>query len=269
MVRKIFTNTRERWRQQNVSGAFAELRKLVPTHPPDKKLSKNEILRMAIKYIRLLTNILEWQKKQEQLMERNNNTIDTVKCEQVEKSVNKDDITINQQKNGNATHRSNVNDVNAQRLLMIAPNYLGCEAKNATENSINDANRQIKANNENFSNPTETMSNQMLGNFRNNNNLSIKVESSIGNTSVLMHQQGTNLQFENNRNHFGKITGLGNGILGSNGQGNIVRNPNLNHFFDDKSRNNMIGKAGKNRSACNKRKLSNGREISTIEKKRK
>ena len=66
MVRKIFTNTRERWRQQNVSGAFAELRKLVPTHPPDKKLSKNEILRMAIKYIKLLQNVLEWQKKQEE-----------------------------------------------------------------------------------------------------------------------------------------------------------------------------------------------------------
>uniref|UniRef100_A0A182JPD3 BHLH domain-containing protein n=1 Tax=Anopheles christyi TaxID=43041 RepID=A0A182JPD3_9DIPT len=65
VVRKMFTNTRERWRQQNVSGAFAELRKLVPTHPPDKKLSKNEILRMAIRYIRLLTNVLEWQKKQE------------------------------------------------------------------------------------------------------------------------------------------------------------------------------------------------------------
>jgi len=49
VVKKIFTNSRERWRQQNVSGAFAELRKLVPTHPPDKKLSKNEILRMAIR----------------------------------------------------------------------------------------------------------------------------------------------------------------------------------------------------------------------------
>lgn len=49
VVKKIFTNTRERWRQQNVSGAFGELRKLVPTHPIDKKLSKNEILRMAIK----------------------------------------------------------------------------------------------------------------------------------------------------------------------------------------------------------------------------
>lgn len=47
--RRIFTNSRERWRQQNVNGAFAELRKLVPTHPPDKKLSKNEILRLAIR----------------------------------------------------------------------------------------------------------------------------------------------------------------------------------------------------------------------------
>ncbi|XP_011315513.1 uncharacterized protein HLH3B [Fopius arisanus] len=64
-VRKMFTNSRERWRQQNVSGAFAELRKLVPTHPPEKKLSKNEILRMAIKYIRLLTNVVEWQKSQD------------------------------------------------------------------------------------------------------------------------------------------------------------------------------------------------------------
>jgi hypothetical protein len=65
VVKKIFTNSRERWRQQNVSGAFAELRKLVPTHPPDKKLSKNEILRMAIRYIRLLTNVLEWQQTHE------------------------------------------------------------------------------------------------------------------------------------------------------------------------------------------------------------
>lgn len=50
IVKKMFSNSRERFRQQNVSGAFAELRKLVPTHPPDKKLSKNEILRMAIRY---------------------------------------------------------------------------------------------------------------------------------------------------------------------------------------------------------------------------
>ena len=63
--RKSFSNSRERWRQQNVSGAFSELRKLVPTYPPEKKLSKNEILRLAIKYIKLLINVLDWQKQQE------------------------------------------------------------------------------------------------------------------------------------------------------------------------------------------------------------
>lgn len=52
-------------RQQNVNGAFNELRRLVPTYPHDKKLSKNEILRLAIKYIRLLSNVLEYQKEEE------------------------------------------------------------------------------------------------------------------------------------------------------------------------------------------------------------
>lgn len=60
-MRRIFTNSRERWRQQNVNGAFAELRKLLPTHPPDKKLSKNEILRLAMKYINFLTKLLSDQ----------------------------------------------------------------------------------------------------------------------------------------------------------------------------------------------------------------
>ena len=32
---------------------------------PGKKLSKNEILRLAIKYIKLLSNVLDWQKQQE------------------------------------------------------------------------------------------------------------------------------------------------------------------------------------------------------------
>ncbi|XP_063278201.1 T-cell acute lymphocytic leukemia protein 2 [Prinia subflava] len=58
MTRKIFTNTRERWRQQNVNNAFAKLRKLIPTHPPDKKLSKNETLRLAMRYINFLVKIL-------------------------------------------------------------------------------------------------------------------------------------------------------------------------------------------------------------------
>jgi len=58
------TNSRERWRQHNVTGAFAELRKLVPTHPHDKKLSKNEILRMAIKYVCTRYSILDSDKNE-------------------------------------------------------------------------------------------------------------------------------------------------------------------------------------------------------------
>ncbi|KAL6114780.1 T-cell acute lymphocytic leukemia protein 2 [Pungitius pungitius] len=61
MTRKVFTNTRERWRQHNVNTAFAELRKLIPTHPPEKKLSKNEILRLAMRYIGFLVRLLESQ----------------------------------------------------------------------------------------------------------------------------------------------------------------------------------------------------------------
>ncbi|XP_059902984.1 LOW QUALITY PROTEIN: protein lyl-1, partial [Gadus macrocephalus] len=61
LARRVFTNSRERWRQQNVNGAFSELRKLIPTHPTDKKLSKNEILRLAMKYINFLVGLLEDQ----------------------------------------------------------------------------------------------------------------------------------------------------------------------------------------------------------------
>lgn len=77
-TRRMFTNSaglrgarscsRERWRQQNVNGAFADLRRLVPTHPPDKKLSKNEILRLAIRYIRLLSSILDYQRRRDGLL---------------------------------------------------------------------------------------------------------------------------------------------------------------------------------------------------------
>ncbi|KAH6941071.1 hypothetical protein HPB50_013214 [Hyalomma asiaticum] len=64
--RSLVPRSRERWRQQNVNGAFADLRRLVPTHPPDKKLSKNEILRLAIRYIRLLSSILDYQRRRDQ-----------------------------------------------------------------------------------------------------------------------------------------------------------------------------------------------------------
>ncbi|XP_012535786.1 uncharacterized protein LOC105836358 [Monomorium pharaonis] len=139
-VRKLFTNSRERWRQQNVSGAFAELRKLVPTHPPDKKLSKNEILRMAIRYIRLLSNVLEWQKSQD----RNGMQHDVrIKCEshlnnQISATYHvKPAITfLKQEKLSNENshvfrgnyvaqkHSTHACDKNGSNLLMIAPSGL-------------------------------------------------------------------------------------------------------------------------------------------------
>ena len=80
-------NFRERFRQQNVSGAFADLRKLLPSHPADKKLSKSEILKLSIRwisrisfslnclnyycrYIKLLEGVLAWQDKQQILQKQ-------------------------------------------------------------------------------------------------------------------------------------------------------------------------------------------------------
>ncbi|XP_031169360.1 helix-loop-helix protein 2-like [Sander lucioperca] len=51
--------TRERVRVVAFNLAFAELRKLLPTLPPDKKLSKIEILRLAICYISYLNHVLD------------------------------------------------------------------------------------------------------------------------------------------------------------------------------------------------------------------
>lgn len=57
-MKRLYTNSRERWRQQHVNLAFAELRKLIPTYPPERKLSKNEILRLSMKYIKFLEKVL-------------------------------------------------------------------------------------------------------------------------------------------------------------------------------------------------------------------
>ncbi|XP_011703774.1 PREDICTED: uncharacterized protein LOC105459439 isoform X2 [Wasmannia auropunctata] len=141
-VRKLFTNSRERWRQQNVSGAFAELRKLVPTHPPDKKLSKNEILRMAIRYIRLLSNVLEWQKNQDRNGVHQQHDV-RIKCESHSNSQNsaiyhvKPTVAfLKQEKLSNENshvfrvnyaaqrHSSHACDKNGSNLLMIAPSGL-------------------------------------------------------------------------------------------------------------------------------------------------
>lgn len=51
--------TRERIRVEAFNQAFSDLRKLLPTLPPDKKLSKIEILRLAICYIGYLNHVLD------------------------------------------------------------------------------------------------------------------------------------------------------------------------------------------------------------------
>ncbi|XP_033119436.1 helix-loop-helix protein 1-like [Anneissia japonica] len=51
--------TRERIRVEAFNIAFGELRTLLPTLPPDKKLSKIEILRLAICYISYLNHVLD------------------------------------------------------------------------------------------------------------------------------------------------------------------------------------------------------------------
>ncbi|XP_076165318.1 helix loop helix protein 3B isoform X2 [Ptiloglossa arizonensis] len=131
-VRKLFTNSRERWRQQNVSGAFAELRKLVPTHPPDKKLSKNEILRLAIRYIRLLSNVLEWQKAQD----RNDVTQHEVriKCEPAFNAQNstayptKPVMTfLKQEKQVNDNHNPYRTSFSTQKQLQHSVSHVACD----------------------------------------------------------------------------------------------------------------------------------------------
>lgn len=262
VVRKIFTNTRERWRQQNVSGAFAELRKLVPTHPPDKKLSKNEILRMAIKYIRLLTNILDWQKAQE--AERNNNIMNSVKKERVDESS-----SVNR-----PTH---LNEINSQRLLMIAPTF-GTRQKisgnaidtrqvrffDGDDNAINEL---MKKSHENYSN-ANVANVANVANYHNGNILSIKIES-ISNGLGISLQDIDSTKPHEIANSFNKISnsfGV-NGSLQSNSP-NINLCINGKQFIEEKSRI-VPNKLTKNKAQLNKRKSSNCREYSTAEKKRK
>ncbi|KRY42741.1 Helix-loop-helix protein 1, partial [Trichinella spiralis] len=46
--------SRERSRVESFNRAFEQLRRLLPTLPPDKKLTKIEILRLAISYMTYL-----------------------------------------------------------------------------------------------------------------------------------------------------------------------------------------------------------------------
>lgn len=52
-------NARERTRTHSVNDGFATLRNLIPTDPPDRKLSKRETLRLATSYIWHLDALLK------------------------------------------------------------------------------------------------------------------------------------------------------------------------------------------------------------------
>ncbi|XP_040202439.1 protein lyl-1 [Rana temporaria] len=98
VARRVFTNSRERWRQQNVNGAFAELRKLIPTHPPDKKLSKNEILRLAMRYITFLVTLLSDQHNQTSKAASTKMRYPKTVCDRAQKSLSPEDNLQEKQK---------------------------------------------------------------------------------------------------------------------------------------------------------------------------
>ncbi|NWZ57007.1 TCF15 factor, partial [Haliaeetus albicilla] len=56
--RRAAANARERDRTHSVNTAFGALRRLIPTRPADRRLSKVETLRLAASYISHLANVL-------------------------------------------------------------------------------------------------------------------------------------------------------------------------------------------------------------------
>ncbi|OZC04840.1 Helix-loop-helix DNA-binding domain protein [Onchocerca flexuosa] len=51
-------NRTERDRQLQINSAFLQLRQIIPSYPINKKMSKQEILRGAIRYLRILEYLL-------------------------------------------------------------------------------------------------------------------------------------------------------------------------------------------------------------------
>lgn len=259
VVRKIFTNSRERWRQQNVSGAFAELRKLVPTHPPDKKLSKNEILRMAIKYITLLTNILEWQKKQELPNETNGHTSSAIKSEYTDKRPYSDIGPIK---------RAHFSESNGNRLLMIAPTLKIESTKHQIE-----VHRSIKA---------EIIASEDLRLVNGHRN----GHTSMTNTHILHHINILPEQ-NNNSNDFVRHTSTSpfypqlkatnsltikveNLPSNSNIEARDESHSNANQIFDNKNIVRNVVKCAKNNNTANgKRKATNAAKYCALNDKKK
>ncbi len=58
-VRRLESNERERQRMHKLNNAFQALREAIPHVKTDKKLSKIEILRLAICYISYLNHVLD------------------------------------------------------------------------------------------------------------------------------------------------------------------------------------------------------------------
>uniref|UniRef100_A0A8C3TRX8 BHLH domain-containing protein n=1 Tax=Catharus ustulatus TaxID=91951 RepID=A0A8C3TRX8_CATUS len=58
-------NARERDRTHSVNTAFGALRRLIPTRPADRRLSKVETLRLASSYISHLANVLLLQQRRQ------------------------------------------------------------------------------------------------------------------------------------------------------------------------------------------------------------
>eukprot|EP00117_Sycon_ciliatum_P041892 scpid28447/ scgid1560/ T-cell acute lymphocytic leukemia protein 1; Class A basic helix-loop-helix protein 17; Stem cell protein; T-cell leukemia/lymphoma protein 5 len=66
-ARRLLTNKRERWRQQLVNEASTNLRQLIPTFPPEKKLSKHDVLRFSARYIVYLQHQLNEMLEKQQI----------------------------------------------------------------------------------------------------------------------------------------------------------------------------------------------------------
>lgn len=277
VVRKIFTNSRERWRQQNVSGAFAELRKLVPTHPPDKKLSKNEILRMAIKYITLLTNILEWQQKQELLDEtigRNGNAIDTIKSEYVDEQPYSDVVPIK---------RARLNETSSNRLLMIAPTMkiessqhqvdvqhpIKTEIVSAEELQIGRAHRNRRTS---MTTAHKLHRNDILPESNNNNdNNNLFVGLGVVNSSAFYLQQKSTNSLTINVDNL-PLNSNASTHLTENGAGdnNSESNSNGKKYFENKNVLRTGAKCVKNNNiAISKRKTPNNGKYCAVNDKKK
>ncbi|XP_068633690.1 transcription factor 15 [Battus philenor] len=92
-------NARERDRTQNsVNMAFNALRLLIPTEPPDRKLSKIEILRLAGSYITHLDNQLYTGEMDQPCLQKNVNCKNTSLCTFCWSTVKKE--KPNQSRNG-------------------------------------------------------------------------------------------------------------------------------------------------------------------------